>query len=223
MLRHHHRHAIKQTLGAVLLVFLVSAGLFLTLRPNLFSRASQAQTYTPPTDRIFLPLPEIDEDAATTPEVSNEKGSKAKSNYFVQPPGLPLFKVTSVMDGDTLILEGISRVKLAGIKAPNTDEDFGIEAGEYLKSLVDQKEVYFQVDDKNSQDELGRLRAIVYVDGRNVNIEMLRAGLAYIFPNTPSIVGYDDWTYFWNEAREAKRGIWSGEKPRAKEKGVPML
>jgi endonuclease YncB( thermonuclease family) len=54
----------------------------------------------------------------------------------------------------------------------------------------------------------------LFIDNKNINIEILRAGLAHIFPTTPSIVGYNDWVYFWNEAREAKRGVWSGEKPK---------
>ncbi|MDD5731908.1 MAG: thermonuclease family protein [Patescibacteria group bacterium] len=211
----HHKHGIKQTLGAFLVVLIGSAALFLVIRPNLYSVASEKKTYVPP-EGILLSLPDTDK-IDTSEKITTEPNAKSRDIYIAQPQGLPLFKVTEVVDGNTIILEGISRIRLIGIKAPDQDEEFGIEATDFLKALVDQKEVYFQIDEKNPQDELGRLRGIIYIDKKNVNIEILRAGFAHIFPTTPSIVGYDDWAYFENEAREAKRGLWSGEKPKLKD------
>jgi len=211
MVFHHHKHGIKQSIFAFVVVFLVCTAMFLALKPNLYSSASQKSVYIPPEGAI-LKFPD-DTEKETAP-ISKENTSKSRNIYTVQPQGLPKFKVTSVIDGNTIILEDITRVRLVGIKSPDQDEEYGIEATDFLKGLIDKREVYLQLDEKNPRDELGRLRGIIYIDGKNVNIEILKAGLAHIFPTTPSIVGYNDWVYFWNEAREAKRGIWSGEKPK---------
>jgi len=210
---HHHKHGIKQSIFAFIVVFLACTGMFLALRPNLYSSASPKNPYIPPEGAV-LEFPDGNGNTATP--VSKESISKSPNIYTVQPMGLPRFKVTSVVDGNTVILEGITRVRLIGIKAPDQDEEYGIEATDFLKTLVEGRDVYFQLDDQNPRDDLGRLRGIIYVDNKNVNIEIVRAGLAHIFPTTPSIVGYNDWMYFWNEAREAKRGMWSGERPQLK-------
>jgi len=207
----YHKHGLKQTLGAFLVVLIISAALFLVLKPSAFSIASKKQDFIPLNGSIFK-LPE--EEKTANSSVPKEEKSKSPNIYTLPPQGLPLFKVTEVIDGNTVILEGITRIRLIGIKAPDQDEEYGIEATDFLKALVDQKEVYFQIDEKNPRDDLGRLRGIIYIDNKNINIEILRAGLAHIFPTTPSIVGYDDWNYFENEAREAGRGLWSGEKPK---------
>lgn len=211
---HHHKHGIKQSILAFIVVFLACTGMFLALRPNLYSSASPKSIYIP-TEGAILKFPDgTDEIVNESTSNSVENKSKSRNIYTVQPQGLPKFKVTSVIDGNTIILEGITRVRLIGIKSPDQDEEYGIEATDFLKTLIENREVYFQMDEKNPRDDLGRLRGIVYVDNKNVNIDILRAGLAHIFPTTPSIVGYNDWVYFWNEAREAKRGVWSGEKPK---------
>jgi endonuclease YncB( thermonuclease family) len=217
---HHHKHALKQTLGSFIVISFTCVVLFLVLKPNMNSIANEKQAYVP-TEGISLSLP--DEVKVEEPAITNKEKSKSPSNYTVQPQGLPLLKVTSVVDGNTVILEGMSRIILVGIKSPDVDEEYGIEAADYLKFLVEGKEIYFQLDDKNPRDDLGRLRGIVYMGKKNINIEMLKAGMAHIFPTTPSIVGYDDWSSFENEAREAKRGLWSGEKPKAIEKSMPSL
>ena len=221
---HHHKQGLKQSIFAFIVVFLACTGMFLALKPDLYSSAS---TYVPITGTV-PGFPDSDaKDSTPTFSPSKENMSKARDTYIVQPQNLPVFKVTDVIDGNTVVLEGITRVRLIGIKAPDLDEEYGTEATDFLKNLVDQKGVGFQLDDKNPIDDLGRLRGIIYIDKKNVNIEILRNGLAHIFPTTPSIVGYDDWSSFENEAREAKRGLWSGEKPKIKdtniEKSKPML
>lgn len=215
---HNHKHGIKQSIFAFIVVFLACIGMFLALKPNLRSSASPQNVYIP-MEGTVLSFPDDSEKPTTT--TSKENISKSKNIYTAQPQGLPKFKVTSVIDGNTVILEETSRIRLVGIKAPDQDEEYGIEATDFLRGLVMNREVYFQLDDKNPRDDLGRLRGIIYMDNKNINIEILRAGLAHIFPTTPSIVGYNDWVYFWNEAREAKRGIWSGERPKMK-KSMPI-
>jgi endonuclease YncB( thermonuclease family) len=53
---------------------------------------------------------------------------------------------------------------------------------------------------------------VVYVDGKNVNLEMVKEGLAEIYKSKPA-QGFNDQPY-WDdeqEARENKRGMWIQE------------
>ena len=72
--------------------------------------------------------------------------------------------VTEVVDGDTFRTSVGEKVRLADIDAPEIDEVGYSEATDYLASLVDEKTVYMDVDDKYTTDEFGRLICVVYLD-----------------------------------------------------------
>ncbi|MEJ5292449.1 MAG: thermonuclease family protein [Candidatus Methanosuratincola sp.] len=72
--------------------------------------------------------------------------------------------VMAVHDGDTFTLATGERVRLADLNAPELGEDGSYEARDYLSSLVWQKTVYLDVDDKYRTDIYGRLVCVVYVD-----------------------------------------------------------
>ena len=216
MLQSHHKHSIKQTLLAFTSMLIVGLGLFWVLKPNVFSMASAPSLINNNNNTgTVYNFPDTNLQPSTGNSNLNSKTNPI-NKYVVQPQNLPVYLVSSVIDGDTIILENDVRVKLAGIKAPSNDEDFGVEATDFLKGLVEGKEVYFQIDEKNPQDDFGRLNGIIYLDRKNINIEILRNGFAHIFTTTPSIVGYTDWKQFEDEARLARRGLWSGEKTNKK-------
>ena len=63
-------------------------------------------------------------------------------------------------------------------------------------------------------DRYGRTLGVVYVDGRDVNLEMVRAGLAEVYRGRPA-KGFDNEPYQKAEdaARRAGVGMWSlGDK-----------
>ena len=63
-------------------------------------------------------------------------------------------------------------------------------------------------------DQYNRILAVIFVEGRNINLEMVRAGLAEVYRGRPP-KGFDSTSYVKAEAeaREAKRGMWSlGDK-----------
>lgn len=102
-----------------------------------------------------------------------------------------------VVDGDTInvvLQDGSKRkVRLVGINTPEIkhgkrgrDEPGGQEAKEFVKDLCEGKTVYLDVDDERSTDKYGRMLAVVYVDQKNVNAELLRKGYANIFYIPPS-------------------------------------
>lgn len=211
---HRHKHGIKQTILSFALVLAFGGGLFFVLKPNSDSIAKENTTDQKEQNSINL-LPDGSNEEIKTTDDNKAKKSKP-AEYVAQPQGLPAYLVKTIIDGDTLVIDGDKRIRLAGIKAPDKDEEMGIEATDYLREMVAGKEVFVQVDEKNPKDSLGRIRAIVYSGKKNVNIEMVRAGFAHLFPVTPSIVGYDDWKVFEDEARENQKGLWS-EKQKERE------
>ena len=115
-------------------------------------------------------------------------------------------KVIGVMDGDTIkILKQRTTVKvrLAEIDAPESRQAFGTQAKQTLSSMVFGKEVQIVQRD---QDRYGRLVGTVYVDGQNVNAEMVRRGMAWVYRHyakDPSLLEIE------NLARIKKRGLWT--------------
>ena len=134
-------------------------------------------------------------------------------------------RVERVVDGDTLLLANGQRVRLIGVNTPETVkedwpvEPFGPEAkaftADFIRVAGGQVRLEF---DGDSTDQFGRLLAYVYAaDGRMLNAELLRAGLAratlgYRFAQTMK-------ARFRREEAEAKaaaRGIWSAEAAAAR-------
>ena len=227
MLKRHHIRGIRQSVFSSLIIFVVGAGLFFVLRADVFSHASDIVTENYKAE--YSPVYKLPTDEAPADSQSEDKmiNKKPQNTYVIRAQGLPSFTVTSVIDGNTVMLDNKIRMRLIGIKAPQRDEVMGLEAYDFLKKMIEKKEVYFQRDDKSPKDPFGIMLGILYLDKKNVNIEILRAGFAHIYPTTPSIVGYADWQSFEDEAREAKRGLWSGEKSTSIEKedkiAIPVL
>ncbi len=89
--------------------------------------------------------------------------------------------VASVHDGDTFTLTTGEKVRLADLNAPELGDTGADEATDYLRSLVNQKTVYLDVDDKYETDSFGRLVCVVYVSHNsthylNVNEALISGG-----------------------------------------------
>jgi endonuclease YncB( thermonuclease family) len=131
------------------------------------------------------------------------------------------FLVTRVYDGDTLTVESEGykfKVLLVGIDAPETyrkknepGQPFSNKAKIHLQKLVLNKTVELE---GYGLDRYSRVLGVVYVDGINVNLEMVKEGLAEVYKGKPA-PGFDNRPY-WDaeqEARKNKLGMWSqGDK-----------
>ena len=131
------------------------------------------------------------------------------------------YKVIRVYSGDTIKVEdpnSIVKIRLAGIDAPETDVDidapgqpFSEESRVYLSELLFRKTVDVV---SYGYDIENRIIGVVFLEGKNVNLEMIGAGLAEVYPGkTPP--GFDIMPFRQAEktARMAEKGIWSlGEK-----------
>ncbi|KZX16796.1 thermonuclease precursor [Methanobrevibacter cuticularis] len=91
-----------------------------------------------------------------------------------------------VVDGDTLDVSGIGRIRLVGVDTPERGESGYKEATDFVKSKCLGKSVYLDIDDKENKDKYGRVLAVVYVDGVNINLELLKLKYAKILYIPPS-------------------------------------
>jgi len=106
------------------------------------------------------------------------------------------------------------KVRLAGTivpQGPRTEsgqgQTYNRRARKYLTELIKNKVVDVKA---YGVDERDRILAEVYFGERNINLEMIRAGMATVDPIAPP-AGFDLKPYwrFEDEARKGRRGIWA--------------
>ena len=123
-----------------------------------------------------------------------------------------IFKVTKVIDGDTIVLENGEVVRYIGINAPETDKDkddcFAQEAFNANKKLVEGKDVKLKKD-VSEMDKYGRLLKYVWVDDIFVNEYLVRKGYALSAEYPPDVKYAEQFNNFENQAKEENLGLWS--------------
>lgn len=136
---------------------------------------------------------------------------------FALPASAGQFKVTRVYDGDTFKAAGHDieiKVRLVGIDTPETKkrkhkpgQPFGQKAKKFLTRMVLNKQVFIE---GYGLGPYNRILAVVYVDSKNVNLELVKAGLAEVYQGKPPR-GFDLSPYLTAEAqaKSQKRGMWS--------------
>ena len=86
-------------------------------------------------------------------------------------------KVVKIADGDTLTLltstKDQVKIRLAGIDTPERKQPFGNRAKQALAKLAFQKQALIEAETK---DRYGRTVGVVFVDGLNVNHELVKLG-----------------------------------------------
>ncbi|HET7737242.1 MAG TPA: thermonuclease family protein [Tepidiformaceae bacterium] len=128
-------------------------------------------------------------------------------------------EVDRVVDGDTLVvlIDGdTDRVRLTGIDTPETVapdqpvEPYGLEASALTRTLLEDGWVCLERD-ISDRDRFDRLLRYGWLeDGRMLNEELLRAGLANVVTFPPDVKYHETRLLpAQDEARAASRGIWS--------------
>lgn len=119
-------------------------------------------------------------------------------------------RVVGVHDGDTVtLLSGHSqtRIRLTEIDAPESRQAFGSKAKQALSDLIFNKEVKVLLHGK---DHYGRTLGRIYLGNLDVSREMIRQGYAWAYRQyltDKSLLKVEE------EARNARRGIWSQPNP----------
>lgn len=117
-------------------------------------------------------------------------------------------EVLSVIDGDTIIIEGEQKVRYVGIDSPEVDECFSEEALAENKKLVEGKTIRLEKD-VSEKDKYGRLLRYVYVDDLFVNEYLIKRGFAKNMGIKPDLRYYQLFKNAQMEAKDFNRGLWS--------------
>ncbi len=118
--------------------------------------------------------------------------------------------VTEVTDGDTLKLSDGKTFRLYGVNAPEIKEPYFKEAKAFTENLVLGKEISFEQEENYKVDKFGRTLGYVFVGGVNLNIELVRNGLARVvlYEKRAKIKYQVELLSAEKEAREKKLGVW---------------
>ena len=124
------------------------------------------------------------------------------------PPAGQRCRVVGIKDGDTFICLTNERqqitVRMAQIDAPEKGQPFGQKAKSTLSEYIHGQTVRL---DESGQDRYGRTLAEVYDEnGRNINMLMVQAGLAWAYKEYMTNTAYQE---MQDEATRENRGLWS--------------
>ncbi|MDL5044984.1 thermonuclease family protein [Oscillatoria amoena NRMC-F 0135] len=91
-------------------------------------------------------------------------------------------KVARVIDGDTYVLENGDKVRMIGINAPEMKTEFGDDAKEHLKGLIEGRTVELKSDKGNGdKDKYGRLLRYTILNGEDISLRMVCDGYAIVY------------------------------------------
>lgn len=128
-------------------------------------------------------------------------------------------KVVAIADGDTITVLDAQRVqhkiRLAGIDAPEKKQAFGQRAKQHISALVFSRIVDVEAEKK---DRYKRTVGKVMVDGQDVNLAMVVAGLAWHYKQYEREQSVSDRLLYSSaerDSRQARRGLWRDTDPMA--------
>ena len=123
----------------------------------------------------------------------------------------PVYKVTEVIDGDTIVLLGGERIRFIGMNTPEEGMYFYAEARDVLKIMILEKEVWLEKD-VSEHDQYGRKLRYVYHGDIFANLEMVKRGFANIFTYPPDVKYTEQFLEAERYARENDLGLWESSK-----------
>lgn len=152
----------------------------------------------------------------------------AVPSYAKQPVRVIEGTVTKVSDGDTIqVTDSLGtkvKVRMYGIDAPETEkgnkrtgkisklgQPFGEESFQALRQKVDRQRVRLDVMDI---DQYKRTVAIVWLDKRNINQEMVADGWAWAYRQYLDRPHASDFIAAEEQARKAGKGLWKQSNPQ---------
>ena len=126
-------------------------------------------------------------------------------------------RVVAIADGDTItILDSANtqhRIRLAGIDAPETHQTFGEQSRLSLSGMIFGKDVSVSYQ---KIDQYGRIVGKIVLDGKDVNLEQVKAGMAWHYKFYEDEQTPEDRELYAKaeaEARAARRGLWQDPNP----------
>jgi micrococcal nuclease len=130
----------------------------------------------------------------------NESSNQSQSNLTVQKSrnNSSMYEASGycsyVVDGDTIDVNGVGRIRFVGVNTPERGEAGYQEAKDFVKNMCLGKTVYLDIDNAKHYDKYGRVLAVVYVNNVNLNAELLKRGYAEVLYIPPSEFNPYSWT-----------------------------
>jgi endonuclease YncB( thermonuclease family) len=126
-------------------------------------------------------------------------------------------RVVGVADGDTITVldsgQQQHKIRLSGIDAPEKSQPFGAKSKTNLSALVFDRQVTLQC---GKQDRYRREVCVVFVDGRDANLEQVKAGMAWWYRHYAKEQKPSDRTLYEEAesvAKGSRLGLWSDANP----------
>jgi len=126
-------------------------------------------------------------------------------------------RVVRIADGDTVtVLDATNtqhRIRLQGIDAPESHQAFGTQSKKSLSDMIFDKDVTVIYD---KTDQYGRLVGKILLSGKDVNLEQVKAGMAWHYKEYEREQSLEDRELYAraeDEARSARRGLWVDANP----------
>jgi endonuclease YncB( thermonuclease family) len=126
-------------------------------------------------------------------------------------------RVVKVADGDTItVLDNTNtqhRIRLQGIDSPEKGQPFGNASRKHLAKLVTGKTVTVKWD---KRDRYRRIVGFVIVDGKDMNLSQLKAGMAWFYRYYQKELSPEKRKLYAraeDEARANKKGLWQDKNP----------
>ena len=126
-------------------------------------------------------------------------------------------RVVAIADGDTItILDSANtqhRIRLEGIDAPESHQAFGEQSRLSLSEMIFGKDVTVTYQ---KIDQYGRLVGKIILEGKDINLEQVKAGLAWhykFYEDEQTPEDRDAYAKAESEARAARRGLWQDPNP----------
>ncbi len=126
-------------------------------------------------------------------------------------------RVVAIADGDTItILDSANtqhRIRLQGIDAPESHQAFGEQSSQSLSGMIFGKDVSVTYQ---KIDQYGRLVGKIILDGKDINLEQVKAGMAWHYKFYEDEQSPEDRELYAKaeaEARASRRGLWQDSNP----------
>ena len=126
-------------------------------------------------------------------------------------------RVVRIADGDTVtVLDATNtqhRIRLQGIDAPESHQAFGTQSKKNLSEMIFDKDVTVVYD---KTDQYGRLVGKILLNGKDVNLEQVKAGMAWHYKEYEREQSPEDRDLYARseeEAHNARRGLWVDASP----------
>lgn len=121
--------------------------------------------------------------------------------------------INRVIDGDSLLINSdkkIVEVRLYGVDCPEYNQPLSSEAKNFVRNALDDQKVMVKPE---YYDSYGRLVAIVTYGDLVLNSELVKSGLAWVYPQYCRKSVCKIWKKQEKNAKNGKRGVWSKVEP----------